>query len=85
MDTYGYRAGTGYVHGEKLGADAEGFMAPSCTIISASQEAWKNTSFAYELGKCLVDAKKKERDHLLQEPRCNRFKNALLQRCDLLR
>ena len=37
------------------------------------QEAWKNTAFAYELGKCLVCAKKKERDHLLQEPRCNRF------------
>ena len=37
------------------------------------QEAWKNTAFAYELGKCLVAAKKKERDHLLQEPRCNRF------------
>ena len=47
---------------------------PTHCIISALQEAWKNTAFAYELGKCLVAAKKKEREHLLQEPRCNGFR-----------
>eukprot|EP00435_Cladocopium_sp_Y103_P045571 s691_g13.t1 len=35
----------------------------------AVEEAWKNTALAYELGKCLVAAKQKERDHLLQEQR----------------